>query len=753
MRLLYTLAIFLGSALLFLVQPMVAKMVLPTFGGTPAVWNTSVVFFQTVLLLGYLYAHLSTRWLGVRRQAAVHLGILALIALALPIAMPSDFRPAELPVAPPVALLFVLGVAVGLPFFAVSAGAPLLQKWFSETSDRDAKDPYFLYAASNAGSLLALLAYPFLLEPTLRLTEQSRLWAFGYGALFLLAAGCAVVLWRSAPASAAQNAAPTEPSTADRVDDGDAPADEPVTNRTRALWLILSAVPASLLLGVTNFLSSNIAAMPLLWVVPLALYLLTYIWAFSRRRIPAYWLGRAVAILVIPTAIITILESSEPFLPVAIIHLATFTIGSLMCHTRLSESRPPTRSLTEFYLFISLGGVLGGAFTALVAPSVFNIIAEYPIALVALLLLRPAREPGLKRWDLVYPAVVAAASSLLPWLYNNYWQTVSSIADKVGIPGSAARIGMLIGLPLLMAFFAIDRPLRYGLSIAVVFVVALMSGVHLSGNLLLTERSFFGVHRVVVNRTNNWHEFVHGNTVHGRQSLDPELARIPMTYYHPTGPIGQVFLALDGDRRPERVALIGLGTGALSAYGHPGQFFNFYEIDPTVIRVANDRRFFTYTTDSKADVHFVLGDARLMLELAEDASYDLIVLDAFSSDSIPAHLITRQAFELYLDKLRPGGMIAVHISNRFLELNDPIAYAARDLGLAGLSQTDAYITNQEFLEGKNGSTWVVLAREPETLEILKRTNRWDSLEPLFPGRAWTDDFSNILQALIQKKRG
>ncbi|MFQ3586736.1 MAG: fused MFS/spermidine synthase [Fimbriimonadaceae bacterium] len=749
MRLLYTLAIFLGSALLFLVQPMVAKMVLPTFGGTPAVWNTSVVFFQTVLLLGYLYAHLSTRWLGVRRQAAVHLGILALVALALPIAMPSDFRPAELPVPPPVALLFVLATAVGLPFFAVSAGAPLLQRWFSETSDRRAKDPYFLYAASNAGSLLALLAYPFLLEPALRLTEQSRLWALGYGALFLLAAASAVGLWRSAPAAGS----PTESEARVADEDADAPADRPVTNRSRARWLILSAVPASLLLGVTGFLSSNIAAMPLLWVVPLALYLLTYIGAFSRRRIPAYWLGRAVAILAIPTAIITILESSEPFLAVAIIHLATFTVGSLMCHTRLSESRPPTRFLTEFYLYISLGGLLGGAFTALVAPAVFNIIAEYPIALVALLLLRPAREPGLRRWDLVYPAVVAAASSLLPWLFNNYGQTVASVAGTIGIPGSAARIGMLIGLPLLMAFFAIDRPLRYGLSIAVVFVVALMSGVHLSGNLLLTERSFFGVHRVVVNRANNWHEFVHGNTVHGRQSLDPELARIPMTYYHPTGPIGQVFLSLEGERRPERVALIGLGTGALSAYGHPGQLFNFYEIDPTVIRVANDRRFFTYTTDSKADVRFVLGDARLMLELAEDASYDLIVLDAFSSDSIPAHLITRQAFELYLDKLRPGGMIAVHISNRFLELNDPIAYAARDLGLAGLSQTDVYISSQEMLEGKNGSTWVVLAREPDTLQILKRTNRWDALEPFFPGRAWTDDFSNILQALIHKKRG
>lgn len=751
MRLLYTLAIFVGSALLFLVQPMVAKMVLPIFGGTPGVWNTSVVFFQTVLLLGYLYAHLTSHWLGVRRQAAVHLALLGVVALSLPIAVPADFRPAQMPVAPPIALLFVLAVAVGLPFLAVSAGAPLLQKWFSETSDRDAKDPYFLYAASNAGSLLALLAYPFLLEPTLRLVDQSRVWALGYGALFVLAAGSAVALWRSAAPGAAPN---NQAQTQKRPPGPRAgPEDQPVTRRTRALWLVLSAVPASLLLGVTSFLTSNIAAMPLLWVAPLSLYLLTYIAAFSRRRIPAYWLGRAVAILVIPTAIITILESSEPFIPVALIHLATFTVGSLMCHTRLADSRPPTRSLTEFYLWISLGGVLGGAFTALVAPVVFNIIAEYPIALVALLLLRPGREPGLKRFDLVYPAVVAAAGSALSWLYSNNSETVSAFADRVGIPGSAARIGLLIGLPLLMAFFAIDRPLRYGLSILVVFVVALASGVHLSGNLLLTERSFFGVHRVVINRAKNWHELIHGNTVHGRQSLDPELANKPLTYYHPTGPIGQVFLALDAERRPDRVALVGLGTGALSAYGHPGQFFNFYEIDPSVIRIANDRRFFTYTTDSKADVQFVVGDARLMMEPAEDASYDLIVLDAFSSDSIPAHLITKQAFSLYLQKLRPGGMIAVHISNRFLELNDPIAYAARDLGLSGLSQTDAYITDQEYLEGKNASTWVVLASDPETLEILTRTNRWDPLEPVFSGRAWTDDFSNILQALLHKKRG
>lgn len=727
MRILFTAAIFVGSCLLFLIQPMAARIMLPAFGGTPAVWTASMVFFQATLLLGYLYAHLSNRKMGAR-QPLLHVGLILLAGLTLPFAT----RPqtgAHGQANPSFALIGQLALLVGPVFLLVSAGAPTLQRWFAHTNDRAAKDPYFLYSASNIGSMAALLAYPFLVEPMFDLRDQTRIWTFGYSILTLLLVPCAVIAWRSQRAAAPQvdEVAETGPDT-------------PITPRQRLLWIALSAVPSSLLLGVTNYITSNIAPMPLLWVVPLALYLLTFIVAFaSKRLVPTAILGRVMPLIVTPLAVVIVMGAIEPIEWIMGIHLLGFFIVAWMCHARLSDSRPGAHHLTEFYLYMSLGGVIGGIFNGLIAPQIFKDYFEYPLALVCAGMLRPPVAAGgskPSKLDLGYAAGVAVVTVIL-----------FLVAGSMKIHGPVWT-GMVIGVPAILAFIAVDRPIRYGLSVGAMFLVSSGLQVTADGKVVRMERSFFGVHKVVTLQDGRFHRLIHGSTMHGLQ--DWKHKDVPLTYYYPTGPIGRIMKRLPHERKLE-VGLVGLGVGSIAAYGKPGEHFTYFEIDPDVEAIAKDERLFTFLKDSKAKVDVVLGDARLTLSERPDASLDVIALDAFSSDAIPIHLLTREAFQMYFRKLKPGGLIAVHISNRYLELAPVLAAVAKDLKVVAYELQDSAL-EEETKAGKQASDWVMLARQKSDVDVvIKGDAEWGTIDGRQGFRTWTDDYSNVLSVYEPNK--
>ena len=729
MQLLFALTLLVSATLLFLIEPMFAKMVLPRLGGSPAVWNTCMVFYQAVLLAGYLYAHLTIRWLGVRRQAAFHVLVLLLPLMVLPIMVRDAWTPATSSVHPIAVLLLLLSLSVGLPFLVVSASAPMLQSWFSETGHPAAKDPYFLYAASNLGSMVALLGYPLLIEPTLRLAQQSWTWTAGYGLLVLLTAACAVILWRSPR--------PAEATAATEPEEGESGG---VTLGRRMRWLALSFVPSSMLLGVTTYISTDIAAVPLVWVIPLVLYLLTFVLVFARRRLLPH-----PAMLVV-----------QPFLLVFVaaayyqwasgwtaarfgLHLAVFFVTAMVCHGELAADRPAARRLTEFYLWMSLGGVLGGLFNALLAPLVFPTVVEYPLVIVAACLVRP---------------LTRRLTATIPWfLHPSLLATVVMLA---AVLAQARNVHIVAGLSIevwilaaagLAAFGLSDRPRWFGSALACVFLIGLFFSGKSQGVLHL-ERSFFGVFRIAQELKSNRVTLFHGSTIHGIQSRDPKLRLVPASYYHRSGPLGQI-LASRSDAHKRHLAVVGLGTGTIAAYGTPGQEITFYEIDPAVERLARDTRFFTYLSDSKATIRVVLGDARLSLVHAANHYYDVIVLDAFTSDAIPLHLMTRESLALYLRKLAPGGVLALHISNRHMDLAPVLGRLAEDAQATALIGSDRSrdITKAQRREGKFSSTWVVLARKPEDLGGLLDDTRWEDIEVPKGTPLWTDDFSNILSVL------
>ncbi len=727
----FAITLFVSASLLFWVQPMFAKMVLPLLGGTPAVWNTCIVFFQAALLAGYVYAHATTAWLGVRCQALLHVGVLLLPLLALPIGVPMGWS-APVEGSPIAWLLGLLGVSVGLPFFVVSASAPMLQRWFADTGHRSAKDPYFLYGASNLGSLLALVGYPLLMEPRLRLVEQGWVWAGGYGVLLVLMLGCAVLLWRSGGERGFRGSS-DEQSVLMVAGRGGG-----VTVGRRVRWVVWSLVPSSLMLGVTTHLSTDITPIPLLWVVPLSIYLLTFVLVFAQRPVlPHLLMVRRLPFLMLASAITIYSQATQPAWLLILLHLLTFFVAAMVCHGELAKDRPPPAHLTEFYLWMSVGGVLGGLFNALVAPLMFKTVAEYPLAMVAACLLRPTagseEQRPLSRWlDFLLPLTLGAITAGLVW----------------GLQGSDLRGGQLahiliFGLSAVVCLSFASRPIRFGLGVAAIMLGTLFyTGPF--GRVVHTERSFFGVYRIMFDLEEKYILLVHGNTNHGAQSLDPARRREPLSYFYRTGPIGQVFSVFSGENAKSRVAIIGLGTGSMACYGEPGQQFTFYEIDPAVERIARDGRYFTYLRDCLPKLEVVLGDARVSLGKAPDRHYGLIVLDAFSSDAIPIHLLTREAIALYLAKLADGGILAFHISNRSLNLQPVLANLARDMGLVFLVQDDLKISEVEVNSGKEASTWVVMARKPSDLSRLAQDPRWKPLAVWPVAAVWTDDFSNIL---------
>ena len=719
---LFMATIFLSSLLVFSVQPLFTKMVLPLLGGSPGVWNTAMLFFQMVLLAGYGYAHLTTRLLGVKWQAWLHVSIMALVLIVLPIGVAQGWTPPteEAPVA---WLIGLFAVSVGLPFFAVATNAPLLQRWFSHTGHSAAADPYFLYGASNLGSILALLSYPLIIEPLLTSQGQSTLWTVSYSLLIGLVLICAVTLWR--------RFIPDEHSLSPVIQ----PAIEnPLTWSQRIHWLVLAVVPSSLLLGVTMHITTDIASVPLLWVIPLTLYLLTFVFVFARRCwIQHQWMVLAQPFILIPLGAQHFLGGGLNIL----LPMIVFFVTAMVCHGELAKRRPGAEHLTEFYLWMSFGGMLGGVFNVFIAPALFNSVLEYPLMLVLACFLRPRQtENGnlFNSFDIVFPMMLLATFGIpifLGWDPSD-WGVLGGVIffTVMGITTYSFR----------------HRPVRFGLGIATIFILTTFLGT--PDTVLTRERSFFGVNSVLRTADGKFNQLVHGHTIHGAQHTNPDQWKEPLTYYHGKSPLGQLFSILAEEKnRPQNIAAIGLGAGSIACYQQPGQHITFYEIDPNVGRLAQDTRYFHFLDECKGERDIIYGDGRLSIARAPDKHYDLLIIDAFSSDAIPIHLMTREAFHLYKQKLSEHGLLLFHISNKNLDLAGVTAKLAADSNMTSLIQRHRLLSKEEQENQKLFSDWVIMASHQHDLTLFTQESGWMPLIADPDSKVWTDDFSNIASVL------
>lgn len=718
---LFASTLFVSAFLMFLIEPMIARILLPSLGGAPAVWNTCLVFFQTMLLAGYGYAHGATQYLGLRRHIVLHSILLLLPLIVLPIAVRQS--PPQGLENPTLWLLATLLVSIGLPFFVLSTSAAVMQKWFSTTTDGAAADPYFLYAASNLGSFIALMAYPLVVEPNLRLQEQATLWTAGYVVLVLLSSACAVVVWRGRGAVG---------STAS-MDDVRA---EAISWGRRGRWIALAAVPSSLLLAVTNYISTDVASVPLLWVLPLGLYLLTFVIAFSTSTEHVRSVtSRLMPLSVILLTLMLIADLAGPMWLVIPVHLVVFVVIGITCHGELACDRPSAQRLTEFFFWTALGGMLGGLFNALVAPVIFNSILEYPLVLIAACLLRATpvfRAGGVSRADVAIPLAIGAAVAVSALVNNQF--------------GSLSRF-IVIGaaVPALFTLRQKHHPRRFAASIAMMLLAGTLTESPF-GQVVYAARTFFGVNRVRVDQAHGYRFIFHGTTLHGMQSLDQSRSAEPVSYFHRTGPIGQIFESVPLASTAPRVAVLGLGVGTLASYRAAMQRWTFYEIDPVVEDIARNDAYFTYLSGCGEPCTVIIGDGRLSLARAAPETYGLIVLDAFSSDAVPMHLMTKEALALYVSKLAPGGVIVFNVSNWHLSFQGVLSRMAADAGLAALWQREPPDAGSWQL-GKFPSEWFVVARERRDFGRLNLDPRW-SVPPLAVGTPlWTDDFSNILSVI------
>ncbi len=728
---LYAATLFASALLLFSIQPMFAKMVLPKLGGAPAVWSVAMVFFQTVLLAGYCYAHVLERLLAPHRAALFHLLLIGATATTLPIAIAAGWG------APPsegIALwLFGLfAVSIGLPFFTLSASAPLLQSWFAASGHPQAGNPYVLYAASNLGSFAALFAYPVVVEPMLTLKTQAAVWSVGFGALAVLIAAVGLLTARSTAAVAAKDT--TE-------------QDEAPSAGRRLRWIALAAIPSGLVIAVTAHLTTDIAAAPFLWVVPLALYLLTFVAVFRERPFFAHaTVVRLTPFVVAPLAVSLIGGEKVYWVVTIALNLVAFTMLTLTCHGELYAIRPKPQRLTEFYLCTSAGGVIGGAFAGLAAPLLFNGNYEYPILIAAALLCMPGTLAGGARKIL---------TEALPWLVLSAALALAWYVTRFHLPATWELPFQIVSALLAACMlFQRHRPARFFALVILSFAVTAFWRPGIAP--VETARSFFGVHKVVEVADGRARLLYHGTTMHGVQRLRNEDGTprsrppVPLAYYYFGGPIGEAIAAArEVAHGFDRVAAVGLGTGSLACHRRGGERWTFFEIDPVVVRIARDPHLFEFLSSCAPDAPIVLGDARLTLEASRDR-YDLIVLDAFSSDAIPVHLLTREAFAGYLSKLSPHGVIVAHISNRHLDLAPVVANVARTQGLVAFLREDT--SAGDFLTAfKTNARVVVLARDAGDTGRIAAT--WSPLQVDTRSATWSDDYSDILTVMLRKKLG
>ena len=742
MFLLFALAQFLSAALLFSVQLLVGKMMLPYLGGAPAVWIACMLFFQGVLLLGYLYAHASSVYLRARVQSLVHAGLLLLGLCFLP--LEAAYRSLTL-LAPDAApcwwLLSTLTLTAGVPLLVISATSPLLQRWFAETHHPQHDDPYVLYVSSNLGSLAGLIGYPLLVEPALTIETQNRFWAWGYAALTCLALACAGTTRFFKPRAEAGLEPASRPpgKTPEQKEHPTRPAP-----RRAVRWVALAFVPSSLMLSVTTYLTTEVASAPFLWMVPLALYLATFALTFARRKLLRHrWMVRLLPMAAIFLVLLIVWEAAQPLGVVMPVHLATFFLAAMVCHGELAADRPSPRYLTAFYLCVALGGAFGGLMNAVVAPLLFDGLAEYPLVLVVSCVFLPSpelrRSPRRPRvLDFGLPALLGAA--------------LAGMVLGVRALGSGDMTiwKLVFAVPAVACYTFVGRPQRFCLGLFAILVAsALYPGQ--SGREVYAERSFFGLLSVTETIDGKYRRLVHGTTLHGQESLEPSRRGEPLIYYHRRGPIGQFFNSFNS-RYPEgRVGVVGLGAGSLVSYAQPGQRWVFYEIDPAVAAIAESDDYFSFLGSCTASsLDLVIGDARLRLDDTTSPgprAFDVLVLDAFSSHAVPVHLLTREAVAVYLSRLSDSGILAFHTSSRFLDFRPLLRGLANDANLVGRIGDDSNLVLNESDDGREPAQWILLSRSAGALERVTQGPIWRPLDEHPERVLWTDDFSNVLAIL------
>ncbi len=856
----FALALFSSAALIFVLQPLFGRMVTPLLGGSPAVWNTSMAFFQAALLIGYLYAHLLARLKDLRLQAIIHVCALGAAWFVLPVQVSEALGPPNSE-SPALWLVGVLALSVGAPFATASATAPLLQAWYARTGRADAHDPYYLYAASNLGSFIGLLAYPALIEPLLGAHDQSIAWTNSYLGVGVLIALCAAMAVTSN--KGVQEAAPAVAA------EGPSPAP---TWRERGYWMAAAAVPSALSLGVTLHISTDVASAPMLWVVPLALYLATFVLAFMKGSQKLDGPTLLIHPLAVALLVMSYYASTNWVGSVSGI-LAGFFFSALICHLALARRRPSADRLTEFYLYVSLGGVLGGAFAALAAPVIFNNVYEYPLALAAACLFRPRgdsdtprlrdaslagalmmvatalllffRQPPLTA-TLVTAALGAAAAmiaagwgderrpaplrygflilaavyaTLVIWTAFNVQAVFAQavVEQRLDITVHQPWFALLIVTSMLVLAFCVHgtiqrrregdsvvvdyamgaaippivlllmqvllaerldqqvltvmgigfcavaiflnrgKPFVMALSVLAAFVIIFVDDAR-GARIITQERSFFGVLRTRVMGGDTQpplRVLMHGTTIHGAQLATPELSRLPLTYYNPRTALGESIVAGLSAHENASLALIGLGAGSTACLMRPEDRLTIFEIDPAVVRLsALPGGDFTYVPQCQPNARVELGDARLQIAEEADRSFDVIVVDAFSSDAIPAHLLTAEALRLYLSKTTDNGIVILHLSNRNLALVSEAARVARDIGAPTLYRVSERF-EQPYVSYYGGlaASVMIVARSPEALSRLPLTSGdWRVFEAP-PGRGWTDDYINLPRALWEGLTG
>ncbi|HTI65939.1 MAG TPA: fused MFS/spermidine synthase [Caulobacteraceae bacterium] len=716
-------AVFVSAALVFLVEPLVGKLLLPVLGGSPAIWNTSLAFFQAALLAGYAYAHLLQRLSSVRKQMAVHLLVLAVAALVLPLRV-STLLGDPWQGAPALWLAAVMALSLGPPFAALSATAPLLQAWYARLAPppaAGARNAYALYAASNLGSLLALAAYPAVVEPLLGLSRQASLWSLAYAGFALLMLALTAGAWRSPTAAAVAIAA--------------VPATRAVW-RERIVWLLLAAAPSSLLMGVTAHITADIASVPFLWVVPLELYLLTFVIAFAGRgSAPSSWL-LGLQLLVVPASLTMLFDLTTPWPEQLVVHLASFFVVVLVCHRTLAARRPDPARLTEFYLWMSIGGVVGGGFNAFLAPVLFPGVWEYPAVLVLACLARPSTSARLEGRD-------------LGWLVAGLVWIAPLLVPQLRLPDYVR--GALMLAPAVLAVMLRDRAWAVVLLYAAMALAGEVQGV---GRYREHHRSFFGVVHITdipVRGLGQTRIMVHGTTLHGAQALAPGRACQPTAYYSAHTAIGRFFRTEQARKPALRMAAVGLGAGTVATFVRSADSMRFFEIDPLIARLTLDPARFSFVRGcAKGPVDVVLGDARLSLAREPAGRYDLVLVDAFSSDSVPTHLLTVEALRGYLGLLAPGGVVLLHLSNRNLELVGPASAAARAAGAHAL-EGEHWVEEGTSPYVESGGIVLLVAPDAHALDRYRGLPDWGP--PKHAARPWTDDYTNVWGAMIARFRG
>ena len=757
---LFSVAIFTSATLLFVVQPMVGKILLPKLGGAPAVWNTCMVFFQAILLAGYLSAHLITKYLSLRTQVMVFATALLLAMASLPLSVGPQWVDSLLSGTDPVIwLLTVLLFRVAPVFFVLSVTSPLLQKWFAKSGHPQAHDPYFLYAASNVGSILALLSYPLLIEVNMGVTEQTTTWMFGFGFFILLATACGIASWYGNRRETGHQMESTQSNTpqSQRVC-------HTLTWPRRARWILLSFIPSSLMLGVTTYISTDVSSIPLIWVVPLAMYLLTFVFAFSNRQVmSAYWMGRIASLLILSITVTMVTGANDPPIIIIPMHLLMFFTVAMFCHQRLAADRPDADHLTDFYLWLSVGGVLGGLFNALIAPSLFVTIIEYPLVMIVASYMRETRisdddQQASSTWmrSLAFAFGIFVATVILKLFVERFMPALpESIQALMPISISQVQTLVIFGIPAALVFHQMENRTRFTAGLFAIFCVSVWDK-QCDTDTLERGRNFYGTIATADESlaAGDVRKMFHGNTVHGWQWRDEDRRREPLAYYGPSSGVNKLIVNRAAEKPNLNIGAIGLGAGTLAAVVRPSDSITFYEINPQVLDHAE--RHFTYLSDARergADAEVRLGDARLVLEAEtrseQPGNYDILVVDAFSSDSIPAHLITDECMKIYLDHLRPDGVIAFHITNRYLDLEPVLAILSEENGLAARSYHFRDVRDDGSIDQRTGETmssWVLIARDEASLDGLREVPHLKPMRQNDQFRLWTDDYSNVISA-------